>query len=680
MDDSWILRLRSGESNTDPQSLLDREWLVTNGLGGYASGTILGIGTRRYHSLLTVALPAPLGRQVILTEIEESVRSQDGSIYVLGGVEQAGGKANFLGSVCFAEFRLESGLPVWTYQIKGTIFEKRIFMPHEQNTVHVKHHVVSGEEPLRWKLRLAIPFRPHGAAVGGPPRGLYKFVTSRNCHEIHPPSPLPVVRLSLHGDHQGFTEDNQLINDIVYRIEEERGYESREDLLSPGFFQMDLNRHADATLIASTEGWETISALEPDEAHRAELERRHALLKPADPHARRERAGQLVFAADQFIISPSRSTESISPGSAAVENLRTIIAGYHWFTDWGRDAMISLEGLTLTTGRVSEARQILRSFSNYIRDGLIPNLFPEGQDEGRYDTADATLWFFHAVDCYLAYTQDWSTLKTLLPKLLDIVEHHMRGTRFGIRVDPEDGLLSQGDQGYALTWMDAKYGEWIVTPRRGKAVEINALWYNALCLLAKWVEFQLEDKEKTQQLKICADRTRRSFNRRFWNATQGYLYDVIDGEVGDDTACRPNQIFAIALPNPILDEIYWKPVFETVRRLLLTPVGLRTLEPKHGDYKLKYHGDLMARDSSYHQGTVWPWLIGPFIDAWLKMIPEDKLEARQLLENFLDRHLTDACVGSISEIFDAEEPFAPRGCVAQAWSVAEILRSWVKAF
>jgi len=234
-----------------------------------------------------------------------------------------------------------------------------------------------------------------------------------------------------------------------------------------------------------------------------------------------------------------------------VENLRTIIAGYYWFTDWGRDTMISLEGLTLTTGRESEARQILCSFSNYIRDGLIPNLFPEGEDEGRYDTADATLWFFHAVDRYLAYTQDWSILKTLLPKLLDIVEHHMRGTRFGIGVDPEDGLLSQGDQGYALTWMDAKYGEWIVTPRRGKAVEINALWYNALCLLAEWVEFRLEDKEKSRHLKLVQSRHREVLI--VVSGTQsGCLYDVIDGEAGDDVACRPNQIFAIALPHPVL--------------------------------------------------------------------------------------------------------------------------------
>jgi predicted glycogen debranching enzyme len=227
-------------------------------------------------------------------------------------------------------------------------------------------------------------------------------------------------------------------------MEEERGYESREDLLSPGFFQMDLKRHQDATLVASTEGWKTILALDPGDLHTSELERRRALLQSAHPHARRGRASQLVFAADQFIISPSRRTESISLACTAVENLRTIIAGYHWFTDWGRDTMISLEGLTLTTGRESEARQILCSFANYIRDGLIPNLFPEGEDEGRYDTADATLWYFHAVDRYLAYTQDWPTLKTLLPKLLDIVEHHIRGTRFGIRVDPEDDLLSQG--------------------------------------------------------------------------------------------------------------------------------------------------------------------------------------------------------------------------------------------
>jgi predicted glycogen debranching enzyme len=356
--------------------------------------------------------------------------------------------------------------------------------------------------------------------------------------------------------------------------------------------------------------------------------------------------------------------------------MRTVVAGYHWFTDWGRDTMISLEGLTLATGRAIEARYILRTFAHYIRDGLIPNLFPEGENEGLYHTADATLWFFHALDRYVSTTSDKATLHLILPRLIEIIEHHMRGARFGIAMDPADGLLSQGAEGYQLTWMDAKVDGWVVTPRRGKAVEINALWYNALRLLESWVG-GVESEATARVYAEWAERARLSFNERFWYEQGGYLYDVVDGERGDDSACRPNQVFAISLRHPVLDESRWKPVMETVRERLLTPVGLRSLSPDHPDYKSKYYGDLRARDAAYHQGTVWAWLIGPFIDAWLKVYPEDRAGARKALEGMAP-HLSEGCAGSISEIFDAEPPFMPRGCVAQAWSVAEMLRSWIK--
>jgi predicted glycogen debranching enzyme len=348
--------------------------------------------------------------------------------------------------------------------------------------------------------------------------------------------------------------------------------------------------------------------------------------------------------------------------------------------------MISLEGLTLTTGRQVEAGYILRTFAHYIRDGLIPNMFPEGEKEGLYHTADATLWYFHALDRYLAATGDRATLQLLLPKLLDIVEHHLRGTRFGIGVDPADGLLRQGAEGYQLTWMDAKVGDWVVTPRRGKAVEINALWYNALRLLEEWVREEQESEVKGVEASSLtpdalaghAERIRRSFNRRFWYADGGHLYDVVDAEGGgDDPACRPNQILAISLAHPVLDPERWRPVLDVVTERLLTPVGLRSLAPGHPEYKAKYYGDLRARDAAYHQGTVWAWLIGPFLDAWLKVHPEDRTGARRFLQGFVD-HQHDACIGSISEIFDAEEPFTPRGCVAQAWSVAEVLRGWAQ--
>src|SRR5687767_9895091 len=263
-----------------------------------------------------------------------------------------------------------------------------------------------------------------------------------------------------------------------------------------------------------------------------------------------------------------------------------------------------------------------------------------------------------------------------MPKLKSIVEHHLTGTRFGIHVDPGDGLLTQGETGYQLTWMDAKVDDWVVTPRRGKAVEINALWYNALRVLEGWLR---EDGQEAaaRELDAHAERARVAFNRRFWYAAGAYLYDVVDGERGDDSACRPNQLFAMSLPHAILDAPRWKPVLEAVRERLLTPVGLRSLAPGHPEYKATYFGDLRARDAAYHQGTVWAWLIGPFIDAWLRVYPEDRAGAQRFLEGFVP-HLEEACVGSISEIFDAEAPFTPRGCVAQAWSVAEVLRCWLK--
>ena len=353
-----------------------------------------------------------------------------------------------------------------------------------------------------------------------------------------------------------------------------------------------------------------------------------------------------------------------------------MIAGYHWFTDWGRDTMISLEGLTITTGRLAEAGYLLRTFAYSIRDGLIPNMFPEGKKAGFYHTADATLWYFHALGRYLAATDDRATLELLVPKLLDVVEHHLRGTHFGIKVDPSDGLLIQGEAGYQLTWMDAKCDGWVVTPRRGKAVEINALWYNALMLLAGWANHLGRDAD-ARRLELHADKARRSFNQRFWCEDAGYLYDVVDGENGDDPACRPNQLFAISLDHPVLDKEKWQPVVETCRKQLLTPVGLRSLARGHADYKPNYHGDLRTRDAAYHQGTVWSWLIGPYIDAWLKLYPNRHAEARALLEGLV-AHLDEAGIGSVSEVFDAEPPFTPRGCIAQAWGVAELLRCWVK--
>ena len=334
--------------------------------------------------------------------------------------------------------------------------------------------------------------------------------------------------------------------------------------------------------------------------------------------------------------------------------------------------MISLEGLTLCTGRHREAGSILRTFAEYVRDGLLPNMFPDGSNEGLYHTADATLWFFHAVDRYVHATDDRYTLRRLYPVLRDIVAHHERGTRFGIGVDPADGLLRQGAEGYQLTWMDAKVDGWVVTPRRGKAVEINALWYNALCLLEGWTR-ELEGDAAATPLAARASRVRRAFNERFWHAERGYLLDVVDGPEGDSAEFRPNQLLAISLRHPVLDAERWAPVLQACHDRLLTPVGLRSLAPNSAEYKARYFGDLRTRDAAYHQGTVWAWLIGPWVDAWLRVHPDDRAGARRFLDGLV-AHLDDFGVGSVAEIFDAEAPYTPRGCIAQAWSVAELLR------
>jgi predicted glycogen debranching enzyme len=529
---------------------------------------------------------------------------------------------------------------------------------------------------VRLKLMPSMHFRSHDAHVSTPLPEPFTLKSTRDRHELTANNDLPPLRMFLHGERTAFTVERKLVPELIYRIEESRGYESSGDLLSPGYFRADLSQDHDAILVASTEKWERMCAMDPDDAWKTELERRERLIAAAHPAARTGMGAELVLAADQFLIRPATRIEDDAVARASGAEARSVIAGYHWFTDWGRDTMISLEGLALTTGRHAEAGYILRTFAYHVRDGLIPNMFPEGETDGLYHTADGTLWFFHALARYVDVTGDRSALELLLPKLQEIVRRHLAGTRFGIGVDPQDGLLRQSAEGYQLTWMDAKVGDWVVTPRRGKAVEINALWYNALRLLEGW----LSESGNSSEAEIIAGHATRvydSFNKRFWFEDGGYLYDVIDGEGGDDAACRPNQVFAISLPHPVLVTGRWKQVLDVVQDRLLTPMGLRSLAPGHPDYKPVYHGDLRARDAAYHQGTVWSWLIGPFIDAWLKTHPGEHETAREFLMGFQD-HLGEAAVGSISEVFDAEAPYWPRGCIAQAWGVAEVLRCWVK--
>jgi predicted glycogen debranching enzyme len=663
----------SRQAGHQPTQLLSHEWLLTNGLGGYASGTVSGVCTRRYHGLLVAALPTPLGRMMMLNHMVEEFRLPNGGNVPLGGNGTSEGAAEQPATL--ASFTLSSGLPIWRYEVAGYVLEKRIVMPHRGNTVHLMYRVIEGDGSIRLRLRPGLHFRGHEGAATEERFDPYQVaVSGQQCEVVS--GELPPLRMQLR-DHPGaLVLDGGKFYEVDYPRERERGYAYRDVLWSPGYFRADLMAGESVTLTVSTEPWDALTGVAPADALEAELDRRRRLLDQADPHAQHGMAAELVLAADQFVISPSARVVDEAMAHASGDEARSVIAGYHWFTDWGRDTMISLEGLTLTTGRHIEAGYILRTFGHYIRDGLIPNLFPEGKQAGLYHTADATLWYFHALDRYLAATGDRATLRLLLPKLREVVDHHVKGTRFGIGVDPADGLLRQGQDGYQLTWMDAKVGDWVVTPRRGKAVEINALWHNALRLLAGWL---LEEGQQADSRLVSrhADKARRSFNERFWMPDRGWLYDVVDTEGPDDASLRPNQVLAISLPHAILEERHWEGVLNAVRERLVTPVGLRSLAPGEPNYKACYDGDLRSRDAAYHQGTVWAWLIGPFVDAWLKVHPGATSEARAFLRAF-PAQLDQACIGSISEIYDAEPPYTPCGCIAQAWSVAEVLRAWVK--
>jgi predicted glycogen debranching enzyme len=587
---------------------------------------------------------------------------------LLSGAEYLDGKIEGEGHLFLKKFRYEWQMPVWIFEIDGHLLEKRIVMPFSQNTVYVYYKLRSGDGPVRLNLRPYVSFRVHDGPLGHPPEWPFSVVITKGRYEVHPFEGAPALKLCLRPYCGVFVADYKMSHDVFYRVERNRGYDHVEDLFSPGYFAADLGPSESVALVASTGAWEMLE-LDGGSIIEAERQRFEKILARAPESAQTGMAAQLVLAADQFIILPGSRPQERVLARAAGEEARTVIAGYHWFTDWGRDTMISLEGLTLCTGRHQEAREILRTFAHYVKNGLLPNHFPEGERTAIYNTVDATFWYFHALDRYYHWTGDVETVQLLFPVFTSVVEQHVNGTDFGIGLDPSDGLIKAGAEGYALTWMDAKVGDWVVTPRRGKPVEIQALWYNALRLMVTWAELVGEDPKEFQAL---ANRAYDSFNARFWYEPAHHLFDVIDGEEGDDPSLRPNQIFSISLRFPILAQRHWPPVIDSVAESLLTPVGVRSLAPGHRDYKPRYDGDLRARDAAYHQGTVWAWLIGHFVDAWRKVYP-DSTNARALLQGF-EGHLRDAGIGAISEIFDAEPPFAPRGCLAQAWSVAEVLR------
>jgi predicted glycogen debranching enzyme len=667
----------------DWEAALKKEWLVTNGLGGYAMGTVVGANSRRYHGLLVAALSPPVERTVLLSKIDEEVE-WDGRTFLLGANEYREERIHPGGFVHIEEFRLALGIPTTVYRVGDAVLEKSVWMEHGHNTTYVRYKYVSGEGELGLALTPMCNYRDYHATTTGALTWDFDVEPVEGGCRVKAMSEVTPYWLTTSPAAE-FTPSGVWYWNFVYRAEIERGFEGCEDLYVPGVLRHTLRPGETLTLVASTEAPEETAlniagALEREEGRaRALLEeagfRLHAWqANAADPGASIDAlAAQLTLSADAFFVSHRMEREG---ETAAVP---TVIAGYPWFTDWGRDTMISLPGLSLPTGRTREAMRTLRTFGLYARDGLIPNNFPDRSSAPHYNTADATLFLFAAVEALAIGTGKIRIARDLYPLLADIIAHHIRGTHFGIRVDPDDGLLRAGEEGVQLTWMDAKVEGWVVTPRIGKPVEINALWYNALRVIERLrvslgrtlVAGRLEAPDFGE----LAETVRTSFRRRFWYDAGGYLFDVIDGPNGNDPSIRPNQLLALGLENDLLTVDQQREVLAVVRKHLMTPYGLRTLSPTDREYIGSYEGKVRERDAAYHNGTIWPWLLGPYLDAVRAV--EGVGGARSDLMRILPAlraHLADAGLGHISEIFSGDAPHVPVGCIAQAWSTAEILR------
>src|SRR5437899_1277645 len=581
-----------------------REWLCANGIGGYASGTVAGSLTRRYHGLLVAALDPPLGRTLLVAKADETAM-YDGFALPLATNRWAGGAIEPRGYVAIERFALNGTTPVWTYAVADALIEKRVWMEPGANTTYVRYQVLRARGPVGLQLRLLVNYRDYHATTRSDGWRMDIASVTHGFRVIAYGGARPLLLLADRGDAR--------IAHTWYRgfdlpRERERGLDAEEDHLHAATFQASLEPRQTLTLALSTEPAPSLDgerALGRRARHETEI---HAAWRRAQPAAERAPAwiGQLVLNADQFV---ARRPLMDDPGGL------TVIAGYHWFGDWGRDTMIALPGLALTTGRPEIARRILTTFARFVDRGLLPNRFPDAGEEPEYNTVDATLWYFEAIRAYHAATGDDGLLKELFPGLASIIGWHRDGTRHGIKVDPTDGLVTAGEPGVQLTWMDAKVGDWVVTPRMGKPVEINALWYNALQSMAL---FARRLGRPAHEWESQAERAKSGF-QRFWNEAGGYCHDVIDSPIGDDPTLRPNQIFAVSLPQSPLSPERQRGVVDTCARHLLTSHGLRTLAPGHPQYRGRCGGDQWSRDGAYHQGTVWPWLLGPFALAHYKV-------------------------------------------------------------
>ena len=639
------------------------EWLETNGLGSFASGTVSGANTRRYHGLLVASLHPPVDRFVTLSKLQETVLV--GKQYFELGANQFPGTVNPKGHYLIQEFRLDT-FPVWIYNVNDLLLEKAVFMLPGENSTVIRYRLLKTEEDrfAVLALRPFVAFREYHS-LAGENDAIHRLPVREEpaLLQLLPYDGLPA--LTLHHNAIGFTVRPDWYRQFEYMEELDRGLNFREDLFTHGYLSFELSSKSPlAFVVATLEDKGPVSREQVEAWEGQEEARRRAIMTSplsADPFVR-----QLQLAADAFVIRRADGASSL-------------IAGYHWFTDWGRDTMISLPGLALTTRRFGLAKDILSSFLKYCDRGMLPNRFPDRDGTPEFNTVDATLWLFHAVHQYFLATGDLGFLRDeAFPKLEEVIDWHLKGTRYGIRMDAADGLLSAGEPGVQLTWMDAKIGDWVVTPRQGKAVEINALWHNAMCVMESFSR-KLKNEERAHFYQQLRSVIQRSFNLVFWNAEANCLFDCIQDGV-PDKKIRPNQIFATSLPHPLLPSDRAQAVVQVVKEKLLTPYGLRSLAPGHPDYRPMYRGNGYERDSAYHQGTVWAWLIGPFVDAYLNAFGESEETChylKSLFEGFR-QHLSEAMLGSISEIFDAEAPHAPKGCAAQAWSVAEVLRSYRK--
>jgi predicted glycogen debranching enzyme len=629
---------------------LEREWLETNGIGGFASSTIWGMNTRRYHGLLVAATAPPVGRIVLLSKLEETVIIGDEQFEL--STNRYPGVFHPQGFRYLFNFRLDP-FPTFRYQVGEVQIEKTLFMVHGENTT-VAQYMLVADRPCRLEIRPLIAFRDYHSLTHENEALRNKLSDEGTYVSFQPYDGLPALFFA--HENASLEKTGHWYRNCEYVKEQERGLGFREDLFNPFVLTLELTSGATTSIVVSTSRPETNNA---DLCRDRELRRRSEVVARAPFED--SLASRLVTAADHYIVNRGQG--------------KTIIAGYHWFSDWGRDTMIALPGITLVTGRQDAARAILTEFASHVSRGMVPNRFPDAGEAPEYNTVDAALWFFEAARAYFEYTGDKDfVLQQLFPKLNEIIDCYLAGTRYGIRVD-SDGLVYAGEPGTQLTWMDAKIGDFVVTPRRGKPVEIQALWYNALCIQRDLAQ-AAGDRSREETATRIAEQAHSNFNRLFWNDHLECLFDVVDGD-RRDSSIRPNQIFAVSLRNSLVDTEVAGKILQTIEKHLLTPLGLRSLAPSDPNYRPYFRGGVEDRDSAYHQGTVWPWLMGPFITAYLR-VHRRSFEAMKNVRGWLrgfEGHLDTAGLGHISEVSDGASPNRPGGCIAQAWSVGEILRA-----